>query len=72
MFRTFWHMPRDSYLCVMSENARFYPEKMAELRAIRRLRRPLQHQLKEILSVVAECERRWAVEDRIDRQIGRS
>ena len=55
----------------MSENERFYQQKMAELRAGRRQNRPLDHQLSEILDVVAECERRWALEERIERQIGR-
>ena len=55
----------------MSENERFYQQKMAELRAGRRQNRPLTEQLREILSAVAECERRWALEERIERQIGR-
>ena len=55
----------------MSENVRFYQQKMAELRAGRRLNRPLLPQLREILAAVAECERRWALEDRIEKQLGR-
>lgn len=55
----------------MSENVRFYRHKVAENRAIFRARRTLTHQLRDILSVVEDCERRWAVEDRIERQLGR-
>lgn len=56
----------------MSENARFYRQKMEAQRASRHLdRRPLRNQLLEILAVVEECERRWALEDRIQRQIDR-
>jgi hypothetical protein len=32
----------------------------------------LRNQLFELLSVVADCERRWALEDWMERQIGRS
>jgi hypothetical protein len=55
----------------MSENYRFYEQKMDERRHGRPARRPLHHQLEELLTVVSECEARWALEDRIDRQIGR-
>lgn len=49
----------------MSENVRFYQQKMVALRVSRRLNHPLSSQLGEILSTVAECEARWALEDRI-------
>ena len=59
----------------MSENVRLYRQKMDNLRAGRRLPSPqpssLSSQLREIFAVVSDCERRWAVEDRIDRQLGR-
>ncbi len=55
----------------MSENYRFYERKMAQKRVSRPMNRPLRDQLDEILSVVRECEARWALEDRIDRQLGR-
>jgi len=56
----------------MSENTRFYQQKMEAQRVSRHLdRRPLRSQLLEILAVVEECERRWALEDRIERQIDR-
>ena len=71
MFLTFWRTRADYYRGDMSENVRFYQQKMAVQRAGRRLNRPLRDQLTEILGVVAECERRWALEDRIERQIGR-
>lgn len=54
----------------MSENVRFYRRKMAEKRDGRRRNRPLSTQLREIFAVVAECEWRWALEDRIERQLG--
>jgi hypothetical protein len=55
----------------VSENYKFYERKMAERRVSRPLNRPLQNQLEEILAVVRQCEATWALEDRIDRQIGR-
>ena len=54
----------------MSENYKFYEEKMVQKRAARPLAPRLHKQLEEILSVVRECEARWAMEDRIDRQLG--
>jgi hypothetical protein len=55
----------------MSENTRFYRQKVADKQAGRRLTQPLSDQLREIFATVADCERRWAVEDRIERQLGR-
>jgi hypothetical protein len=55
----------------MSENVRFYRQKMAEQSAGRPRHRPLPDQLREIFAVVADCERRWALEERIERQLGR-
>jgi hypothetical protein len=54
----------------MSENNRLYQQKMEALRVSRR-HRPLSSQLRDILGMVAECERRWALEERIERQLGR-
>ena len=54
----------------MSENYRFYLEKMAQRRQSRQADRPLRAHLEEILGVVRECEARWALEDRIDRRLG--
>ena len=54
----------------MSENYRFYLQKTAERRDGRQANRPLRAQFEEILSVVRECEARWALEDRIGRQLG--
>lgn len=71
VFVAFWRVPLDFYRCGMSENARFYQQKMAALRISRRLDHPLRYQLREIFDVVVECERRWALEDRIERQIER-
>jgi hypothetical protein len=51
----------------MSDNYRFYVQKMAELRAVREANRPLRHQMEALLQVVRECEARWALEDRIGR-----
>ena len=50
----------------MSDNYRFYAQKMEELRA-HRTNTPLRAQLQELLAVVRECEARWAAEDRIER-----
>jgi hypothetical protein len=54
----------------MSENARFYAQKMDQQRVARRVDRPLQAQLDEILKVVRDCEVRWALEDRMNRRLG--
>jgi hypothetical protein len=54
----------------MSENARYYPQKMVAQRKSRELDRPLIHQMLEILGVVAECEARWALDDRMERRLG--
>jgi hypothetical protein len=55
----------------VSENYRFYIQKTEAARVSRPLYCPLRMQLEEILGAVRECEVRWALEDRIDRQIGR-
>lgn len=52
----------------MSENCRYYREKM-EARRLARAARPLSVQLAELLAVVARCEHIWAVEDRIERSL---
>jgi hypothetical protein len=54
----------------VSDNARFYPQKMAAQRKSRELDRPLLNQMLEILGVVAECEARWALDDRMERRLG--
>ncbi|TMD36298.1 MAG: hypothetical protein E6I89_11835 [Chloroflexi bacterium] len=48
----------------MSENYRWYIQKMAELRVCREIQ-PLRIQLAELFQVVAECEARAALEDRL-------
>ncbi len=50
----------------MSDNYKFYAQKMAERRAARE-DRPLRGQLVELMRVVQRCEARWALEDRIER-----
>gem|GEM_PF-2049852 len=50
----------------MSDNYKFYAQKMAERRAARE-RGPLRSQLVDLLRVVQRCEARWALEDRIER-----
>ena len=55
----------------MSENVRFYRQKVDDKRAGRLPTQPLSSQLREIFATVADCERRWALEDRIERQLGR-
>jgi hypothetical protein len=49
----------------MSENCRYYREKM-EARRQARSAGPLGVQLSELLAVVAWCEHIWAVEERIE------
>jgi hypothetical protein len=55
----------------MSENYRFYIQKAEAARVSRPLYCPLRMQLEEILDAVRECEAMWALEDRIERQLGR-
>jgi hypothetical protein len=43
----------------VSDNYRFYAEKMAERRIHRDANRPLQSQLDELFSFVWMCEARW-------------
>ena len=56
----------------MSDNSRLYLQKMEELRATRRVKHPLQSELEEILEAVRRCEEMWALEERIERQLGPS
>jgi hypothetical protein len=51
----------------MSSNCLLYAEKMREIRAARRLSRPLQRQLEELLRYVLECEEGWGLDDRVDQ-----
>jgi hypothetical protein len=55
----------------MSLNYVLYAEKMLEIRAARRLGRPLQCQLEELLRFVQECEANWRFDDRADKALGR-
>ena len=43
----------------MSNNYRFYSEKMAQLRVYRGANRPLQSQLDELFAFVRRCEALW-------------
>jgi hypothetical protein len=56
--------PADLQTCGMSQNTRFYAQKMAEQRTARGGDRPLRKQLDEILKVVRQCEMRWELENR--------
>lgn len=49
----------------MSENYKFYMQRISEMRAANIANHPLLGQLLELLHVVEKCESRWAVEDRI-------
>ena len=71
MFVTFWLVPSDFYGDGMSENTRFYQEKMKAKRSRPRVQHSLDSQMLQLLATVMDCERRWALEDRIDRQLGR-
>jgi hypothetical protein len=54
----------------MSENTRFYAQKIDAQRSARtNVDRPLCEQLEEILEAVRDCESRWALEDRIERSL---
>ena len=54
----------------MSDNYRLYTQKVREARSKRRTDGPLRAQLDELFDVVRWCERVWAIEDRIDRELG--
>lgn len=54
----------------MSDNYRFYTEKMATSRS-HRGSGPLAAQLQDLLETVRWCEAMWALEDRLDREIQR-
>jgi hypothetical protein len=51
----------------MSENCRYYREKMEAKRA--RAAGELHEQWVELMAVVRRCEHLWAVEDRIERSL---
>lgn len=53
----------------MSENYRYYQDKMAARRAGGAASERLREQLWELMRVVAWCERVWALEDRIERSL---
>ena len=55
----------------MSDNYRFYRQKVTKTRAHRRTEEPLARQLQELFDTVRWCERIWAIEERIDRESGR-
>ena len=50
----------------MSDNYKFYAQKMADRRETRN-RGPLRWQLVELMRVVERCEAMWALEERIER-----
>ena len=50
----------------MSDNYKFYAQKMADRRESR-TRGPLRWQLVELMRVVQGCEAMWALEDRIEK-----
>ena len=56
----------------MSENYRFYSQKVAESRGRRSIPGALSRQLAELMDTVRWCEKVWAIEDRMDREIGRA
>ena len=59
----------DLQTCGVSQNTRFYAQKMEAQRLARTIR-PLRKQLEEILEVVRDCEARWALDDRMNRRLG--
>jgi len=50
----------------MSENYKYYAQKLAEREATRN-QGPLRRQLEDLLRAVQRCEAMWALEDRIER-----
>lgn len=55
----------------MSDNYRFYRQKVTESRSRQRTGGPLSKQLQELFDTVRWCERIWAIEEKIDRESGR-
>lgn len=53
----------------MSENYRFYRDKMAAKRALGGASERLREQLWDLMAVVRRCEQLWALEDRIERSL---
>ena len=53
----------------MSENSRFYPEKMEERKVQQEISDGLLRQLDEIFSLIQHCETMWALEERIEKQL---
>lgn len=53
----------------MSENYRYYRDKMAARRAGGVDSERLREQLWDLMSVVRRCEHLWALEDRIERSL---
>lgn len=53
----------------MSENSRFYPEKMEERKVQQEISEGLGCQLEEIFSLIQHCEKMWALEERIEKQL---
>lgn len=51
----------------MSENCRYYREKMEARRS--RAAGELHEQWVELMAVVRRCERMWALEERIERSL---
>jgi len=51
----------------MSENYRYYAEKVAKKQGTRASDHPLQSEIEELFVVVRECEAMWALEERIER-----
>ncbi|HEV2140278.1 MAG TPA: hypothetical protein VGT01_03725 [Candidatus Dormibacteraeota bacterium] len=52
----------------MSENCRYYAEKVEAKRRARRAG-PLRDQLAELMATVGRCEHIWAVEERVERSL---
>jgi len=52
----------------MSENYKYYAQKLAEREAARN-QGPLRRQLEDLVRVVRRCEAMWALEDRIERAL---
>lgn len=62
-------MPLNTQTGGMSENTRFYAQKIEAQRSARTTDRPLREQLEEILEAVRDCEARWALENRIEHSL---
>ena len=71
MFPAFSSSTRDFYSGRVSDNYRFYAQKLSAARTSNRADGSLRDQLVDLLETVRWCEAMWRLEDRIDHDLER-